>query len=130
MVMVTSARPIGGRLVRAVEDAIRHALGAERLVALLAEHPGDGVHDVGFAAAVGPDDAGRAGAAECDHGALAERFKANDFHFSQLKQDVPFCRIPLVRVGLPHGQPSNFFNQQGRGFCARKETTFLSSKGG
>jgi len=59
-------------------------------VTLLAEDPGNGVHHVGFAATVGSDDAGGAGAAEGDHGALTKRLKANDFDFSQLKQDVPF----------------------------------------
>jgi hypothetical protein len=59
-------------------------------VALFAQHPGDSIYDVGFAAAVGSDDAGGAGAAEGHYGALTKRLKANDFHFSQLKQDVPF----------------------------------------
>ena len=51
-------------------------------MALFAEHPGDGIDHVGFAAAVGPDDAGCAGAAEGDHGAVRKRLKANNFHFS------------------------------------------------
>jgi len=59
-------------------------------MALLAEDPGDGVHDVGLAAAVWPDNAGRARPAEGDHGALTKRLKTNDFDFSQLQQDVPF----------------------------------------
>ena len=90
MVMVTSAMPERRPLGRPVENAIGHALGAQRLVALLAQNPGDSVDHVGFAATVGSDDAGGAGAAEGDHGALTKRLKANDFHFSQLKQDVPF----------------------------------------
>ena len=53
-------RALGG----AVENAVGHTLGAERLVALLAQDPGDGVNDVGFAAAIWSDDAGEAGAAE------------------------------------------------------------------
>ncbi len=61
-------------------------------MALFAENPGDGVNDVGFAAAVGADYAGGTGPAERDHGAFAERLKANDFDFSQLQQDVPFGR--------------------------------------
>ena len=59
-VSVTSAKPHRRPLGRAVENAVGHALGAQRLVALLAQHPGDGVHDIGFAAAVGPDDAASA----------------------------------------------------------------------
>jgi len=62
-------------------------------VALFAENPGNGIHDVGFTAAVWPDDAGRAGPAERNYGALAKRLKANDFHFSQLQQDVPFLVV-------------------------------------
>ena len=98
-------------------------------MALFPQHPADGVHHIRFSAPVRADDARRADTAERHHGALAEGFKTYDFDFAQLKQDVPFCRIPLLRVELPHGQPS-FFIQQGRGFCARKETTNLSSKGG
>ena len=47
-----------GALDSAVEDAVGHALGAQELVALLAQDPGNGVDDVGLAAAVGADDAG------------------------------------------------------------------------
>ena len=65
-------------------------------MALLAENPGDGIHDDGFAAAVRPDDARCAGPAERDYGALAERLKANDFDFSQLQQDVPF--VPQIAL--------------------------------
>src|SRR5580692_9045478 len=63
---------------------------AEGFVALLAQHPGNGVYHVGFAAAVGADDTGRTGTAKSDHGAFAKGLKANDFHFSKLKQGVPF----------------------------------------
>src|ERR1700674_4349093 len=87
-------RALGG----AVKNAIGHALGTERLVALFAENPGNGIHDVGFAAAVWPDDAGRAGPAERNYGALAKRLKANDFHFSQLQQDVPFWSSTSPRL--------------------------------
>ena len=80
----------GRALGRSIEDAIGHTLSAEGLVALLAENPGDGVNYVGFAATVGPDDAGGAGAAKGDYGAVTKRLKANDFYFSQLKQVVPF----------------------------------------
>src|SRR5262249_35345829 len=66
----------------AIKDAIAHATGAEAFVALFTENPGDGVHDVGLAAAVGTDDAGGAGAAKRNDGAFAERFKAGDFDFS------------------------------------------------
>ena len=73
-------------------------LGAERLVALFAENPGNGVNDIGFAAAVRADDAGSAGSAERDHGAFAKRLKANDFDFSQLQQDIPFWSLTTLRL--------------------------------
>src|SRR6266581_575066 len=71
---------------RAVKNAIGHALGAQRLVALLAKDPGDGIHDVGFAAAVGADDARGAVAAERDRRALAERLEADQVDFTELEQ--------------------------------------------
>ena len=67
---------------------------------LLTEHPGDGIDHVGFAAAVGADDASRSRAAEGNQGALAEGLEADDFDFSQLKQDVPFVSrfAPIKRT--------------------------------
>jgi len=41
---------------RALENHIRHFLAAEALGALLAQHPFEGIDDVGFARAVGTDD--------------------------------------------------------------------------
>ncbi len=43
------------------EDDVLHLAAAQRLGALLAHHPGEGVDDVGLARAVGTDDAGDAG---------------------------------------------------------------------
>ena len=71
-------------------------------MALLAEHPANGVNHVGLSATVGAHDTGSAITAESNHGAFAERLKANDFHFSQLKQGVPFCRKHPLRDALPH----------------------------
>ncbi len=44
-------------------------------MALLTQNPGNGVHNVGFAAAVGPDDTRQPAAAERDMGLLTERFE-------------------------------------------------------
>src|SRR5204863_3307151 len=44
-------------LARAVEDHVLHRLAAQLARLALAEHSAHGVDDVGFAAAVGPDDA-------------------------------------------------------------------------
>ncbi len=46
--------------VAAVEEHVFHALAAQALRALLAEHPGDGVHHVALAAPVRPHDGGNA----------------------------------------------------------------------
>ena len=56
----TSARPSGGRPGGAGEDDVLHLAAAQRLGALLAHHPGEGVDDVGLARAVRSDDAGDA----------------------------------------------------------------------
>ena len=60
IVSVTSARPSGGPPGRAGEDDVLHLAAAQRLRALLAEHPADRVDDVGLARAVRADDAGDA----------------------------------------------------------------------
>src|SRR2546422_2317911 len=76
-------------LSRAVEDAVGHALGPQGLVALLAQHPGNSVDDVRFAATVGSNDAGNPAAAEGDLRLLAERLKAHQFDFAQPEQVCP-----------------------------------------
>src|SRR5580693_5236754 len=110
-------------------------------MALFAEDPGDGVHDVGLAATVRADDAGRARAAESDHGALTKRLKANDFDFSQLQQDIPFGRQllrgcqqenleqlgnrvnqPSHRAGAKTGEKRRRFVPRGEGLWSDKTT--------
>ena len=80
-----------------IKDAVRHSLGAQRLMALLAQDPGDGVHNVGFAATVGANDAGQPAAAECDLSLLTERFEAHQLDFAQFQQDFPFMASAVVR---------------------------------
>ena len=53
---------------------------------LLAEHPADGVAQVGFAASVGTDDGRDSAAVEAQFRAVAERLKSLEFDFSQLQQ--------------------------------------------
>ena len=72
------------------EDDVFHLDAAEALGGLLAEDPGDGVGDVGLAAAVGADDGGDALAGELDLGAVAEGFEAEDLNFFELEQ-VHLC---------------------------------------
>jgi len=67
-------------------------------VALLAKNPRNGVNDVRFATAVGPDDASGTGAAKRDYRTFTERLKANDLDFSQLQQDVPFWSSTTPRL--------------------------------
>src|SRR5205823_1832704 len=59
-------------VARAGEDDVLHLDATERLGGLLAENPGDGVGDVGLAAAVRADDSGNALAGELDLGAVTE----------------------------------------------------------
>ena len=68
-----------GRLagVAAVEDDVFHALAAQALGALLAQHPRDGVDDVALAAPVGPDDGGDA-IVEAQLGAVGKALEAGD----------------------------------------------------
>ncbi len=72
----------GFAVAGAGEDDVFHLEAAQALGGLLAEHPGDGVGDVGLAAAVGPDDGGDALAGELDLGAVAEGLEAEDLELS------------------------------------------------
>ncbi len=63
-------------------------------MALFAEDPGDGVHDVRFSTAIGADNAGQAAAAECDCGFFAKRFESQQLNFAQFQQ----CFLFLARA--------------------------------
>ena len=63
--------------VGAVENHVGHFAAAQRLGRLLAEHPADGIGDVGFAAAVGADDGGDAGL-KIQRGFVREGLKAKN----------------------------------------------------
>src|SRR5205085_4413199 len=52
-----------------------HLLAAQTLGGLLAQHPSNGINDVAFAAAVGPDDRGDA-AVEIEFGFVGETLEA------------------------------------------------------
>ena len=81
----------GGQAVaRAGEDDVFHARAAQRLGRLLAQHPGDGVSDVGFSAAVRTDNGGDAFAMELQLGAVAERFESQDLQLFQFQHINPF----------------------------------------
>jgi hypothetical protein len=67
---------------RPVEDDVHHRFAAQLGSFRLAQHPAHGVHDVGFAAAVRPDDAdqlpGQGNGSRIDKG-----FEAGEFEFGQ-----------------------------------------------
>ena len=60
------------------EDHVFHFGSAQLFRALFAQHPANGVRDVGLAAAVGPDDAGDA-VLEREHGFIGEGLEALNF---------------------------------------------------
>ena len=66
----------GLAVASAGEDDVLHLDAAEGFGGLLAEDPGDGIGDVGLAAAVGSDDGGDAFAGELDLGAITEGLEA------------------------------------------------------
>ena len=65
----------GGATGGAVEDDVVHLLAAHGLRGLCAEHPGDRIHDVGLARAVGADHHGHAGL-ELHRGGVGEGLEA------------------------------------------------------
>ena len=67
------AAPIGG----AAENDVLHFRAAQTLVRLFAQHPADGVADVGFAAAVRPDNGGDA-LPEGEHRPIGKRLEPVD----------------------------------------------------
>jgi hypothetical protein len=70
------------------EDHIFHACAAQGLGRLLAQHPGDGVGNIGLAAAVGADDGGHAVPVELEFGAVAERLEPENLKTLQFEQRV------------------------------------------
>ena len=61
------------------EDDVFHAGAAQAFRRLFAEHPTDGIAQVGFATAVGPDDGSDAAAIEAELRAVTEGFEALQF---------------------------------------------------
>ena len=75
----------------AVEDHVLHRVATQLLGRLLAQHPADGVGDVGLAAAVRADDA-RNAVAELQFGAVGERLEALDLEFVEKHPCTPRAR--------------------------------------
>ena len=80
----------GIAVARAGEDDVFHARAAQSLGRLLAEHPGDRVGDIRFAAAVGADDGGDAFAVKFQLGAIAERFESQNLQLLEFEQSDSF----------------------------------------
>ena len=73
------AGPAGGlSLTRAVEDHVLHRLAAQLAGLGLTEHPAHRIHDVGLAAAVGPDHADQL-ARKLERGGVGEGLEAREF---------------------------------------------------
>ena len=79
----------GFAVARAGEDHVFHPGAAQRFGGLLAQNPGDGVGDVGLAAAVGSYDGRDAFAGELDLSAITEGLEAEDLNLLELEQMRP-----------------------------------------
>ncbi len=77
----------GGTAAAAAEQEILSALGAQRGVALLAEHPAHSVGDIALAGAIRADDGGDAGA-ELKDRARGKGFEALDFEAFEVHVDA------------------------------------------
>ena len=95
-------------------------------MALLAQNPGDSVHNVGFTAAVGPDNARQAASAEGDLCLLTERLETYQLHFAQFEQDFPFMASAVARWVVPKRRS---FGRDGFRFLGRVGTATKSLKG-
>ncbi|OQB34958.1 MAG: hypothetical protein BWY09_02494 [Candidatus Hydrogenedentes bacterium ADurb.Bin179] len=83
--------------IGAVEDTIFHLGAAEGAGAGFAQHPADGVGDVAFATAVGPDDGGEAGL-ELEPGFIGKTLEPRDIQPFQMHN--PDSRIIEEKTGF------------------------------
>jgi hypothetical protein len=72
-------QPKGLAVARAGEDYVFHAGAAEALRRLFAEHPTDGIAQVGLATSIGAYDGSNAAAIEAELRAITEGFEALQF---------------------------------------------------
>ena len=79
----------GGAGARTVENYVGHALAAQQARALLTQHPGDGVREIGLAATIRSHDGGNA-IRKFQPRTVREGFEAQQFQFFQLVQITPF----------------------------------------
>ena len=69
----------------ATEDYIHHVCAAQGFRALLTQHPGNSIQNVGLAATIGAHDDGDPGAGQRQLGTIAEAFEPQDVNFLQFK---------------------------------------------
>ena len=74
--------PHRSAVARPVKDDVFHLFAAERLGALLTQHPGNGIGNVAFAAAIWTNDGRDTVIVDGDLAAIGERFKADNFNTS------------------------------------------------
>jgi hypothetical protein len=76
------------------EDYIFHPAAAQSLSRLLAEHPANGVAEIGLSTTVGADDSGDARTVELHLGSFNEGLKALNFNPLEFQQySVPFLTL-------------------------------------
>ena len=97
--------------IRAAENDIRHLSAPQGFGRLLAEHPADGVEDIGFATSIRADD-GRDAPVEVEDGFCGEGFETDDFQRLQI-HGIPFRSIESLK--MPHA-------------CARKKSYILCTQ--
>ena len=83
---------------RPVEDDVLHRLAAQLRCFRLAEHPAHGVHDVGFAAAIGADDADQL-PGQGDRGRVDKGLEAGEFEFGQAHGMATAAQAPCLDGG-------------------------------
>ena len=97
-------------LVGAVENDVGHFAAAQRLGRLLAEHPADGVENVGFSATVGADDRGHA-LVEIENGFVGKGFEAEELEGLEMHAVGKLGRAYIPRLA---GDKKNKRYLQGR----------------
>src|ERR1044071_4323931 len=93
----------GLAVARAGKDHIFHAHAAQTLGRLLAQHPGNGVRDIGFPAPVGAHHGGNAFARKLQFRAITEGLESKDLQLLKFKQ-LP---TPSGMANGPHPKPRN-----------------------
>ena len=93
-----------GRLAvaRAIEDDVLHRLAAQLAGLAFAEHPAHRIHDVGLAAAIGPDDADQL-AGQLEGGGFGEGLEARELDLVEPHERVPLerAKVLIQKVFLP-----------------------------